>query len=97
MTNDKQKEIVQVLSSYKEIFPQVNLSAKGIILYSKLLADVPVQNIERAMEDIAKKKSFFPSVAEIRKEAEHYPVSVTRKDGCVVTKFADGVTFYGGE
>ena len=46
------------------------LEKDSLIIYSKLLTDLPLENIKVAFEMLTTQTKFFPTVAEIREIAE---------------------------
>lgn len=49
-------------------YPRASLQPETVAIYAKLLADVNADALERAVERIAKRSAFFPSIAELRAE-----------------------------
>lgn len=62
-------DIGKLLLRYKAAFSNTELTKDKLTLYAELLQDVPMENLEKAMVECAKTVKFFPSVAEIRQEA----------------------------
>jgi hypothetical protein len=73
-------DIGKLLLRYKAAFSNTELTKDKLTLYAELLQDVPMEKLEKAMVECAKTVKFFPSVAEIRQEANKIPI-IIRGDG----------------
>jgi hypothetical protein len=73
-------DIGKLLLRYKDAFSNTELSKEKLTLYAELLQDIPVEKLEKAIIECAKTVKFFPSVAEIRQEANKIP-TIIRGDG----------------
>ena len=73
-------DIGKLLLRYKDAFSNTELSKEKLTLYAELLQDIPMEKLEKAMFECAKTVKFFPSVAEIRQEANKIP-TIIRGDG----------------
>ena len=73
-------DIGKLLLRYKAAFSNTELTKEKLALYAELLQDVPMEKLEKAMVECAKTVKFFPSVAEIRQEANKIP-TIIRGDG----------------
>lgn len=73
-------DIGKLLLRYKDAFSNTELSKEKLTLYAELLQDIPMKKLEKAMIECAKTVKFFPSVAEIRQEANKIP-TIIRGDG----------------
>jgi hypothetical protein len=73
-------DIGKLLLRYKAAFSNTELTKDKLTLYAELLQDVPMEKLEKAMVECAKTVKFFPSVAEIRQEANKIP-TIIRGDG----------------
>ena len=73
-------DIGKLLLRYKDAFSNTELSKEKLTLYAELLQDIPMEKLEKAMIECAKTVKFFPSVAEIRQEANKIP-TIIRGDG----------------
>lgn len=73
-------DIGKLLLRYKAAFSNTELTKDKLTLYAELLQDVPMEKLEKAMIECAKTVKFFPSVAEIRQEANKIP-TIIRGDG----------------
>lgn len=69
-------DIGKLLLRYKNAFSNTELSKEKLALYTELLQDIPMEKLEKAMPECAKTLKFFPSVAEIREEANKIPTVV---------------------
>jgi hypothetical protein len=73
-------DIGKLLLRYKAAFSNTELTKDKLTLYAELLQDIPMEKLEKAMVECAKTVKFFPSVAEIRQEANKIP-TIIRGDG----------------
>jgi hypothetical protein len=73
-------DIGKLLLRYKAAFSNTELTKEKLALYAELLQDIPMEKLEKAMVECAKTVKFFPSVAEIRQEANKIP-TIIRGDG----------------
>lgn len=62
-------DVGKLLLRYKAAFSNTELTKEKLALYAELLQDIPMEKLEKAMFECAKTLKFFPSVAEIRLEA----------------------------
>jgi hypothetical protein len=83
-------DIGKLLLKYKAAFSNTELTKEKLTLYTELLQDIPMEKIEKAMIECAKTLKFFPSVSEIRKEANKIP-TIIYGDGY---EEIDGTRFY---
>lgn len=66
-----QQDIKRVAQGLRELamqYPRADVSAEMIAVYTRQLSDLPADVVTDAMERCGKSLTFFPSVAEIRKE-----------------------------
>ena len=73
-------DIGKLLLRYKDAFSNTELTKEKLALYAALLQDVPMEKLEKAMIECTKTLKFFPSIAEIRIEADKIP-TVVHGDG----------------
>lgn len=64
-TKAKSMQIIKLLTPYMAVFPNCKLDRIGLLLYSKSLLPLRIQEIEAAMTKLLQTCKFFPSVAEI--------------------------------
>lgn len=66
----EQKEVAKLVCQFIPMFQGCKLEKESLVIYSKLLTDLPLKNIEVAFEMLTTQTKFFPTVAEIREIAE---------------------------
>lgn len=66
----KGAQIIKVLTPYMAVFPNCKIDATGLLLYSKALMPLRIQDLEAAMVKLLQTCKFFPSVAEIFEAAD---------------------------
>lgn len=66
----EQKEVAKLVCQFIPMFQGCKLEKESLCIYSKLLTDLPLKNIEVAFEMLTTQTKFFPTVAEIREIAE---------------------------
>lgn len=58
-------KIVKLLTPYLTVYPSCKLEASGLMLYARVLQDVPLDELDAAMVRLMRTSKFFPTVAEI--------------------------------
>jgi hypothetical protein len=66
----KQEDVIGLVGTYIPMFQGCKLDKNSLVTYSKLLMDLPLENISVAFEMLTTQTKFFPTVAEIREIAE---------------------------
>lgn len=66
----EQKEVVKLVCQFIPMFQGCKLEKDSLAIYSKLLTDLPLENIRTAFEMLTTQTKFFPTVAEVREIAE---------------------------
>jgi hypothetical protein len=66
----KQEDVIGLVGTYIPMFQGCKLDKNSLATYSKLLMDLPLENINVAFEMLTTQTKFFPTVAEIREIAE---------------------------
>lgn len=66
----KSEQIIKLLAPYMAVFPNCKIDATGLLLYSRALMPLRIQDIEAAMTKLLQTCKFFPSVAEIFEAAD---------------------------
>lgn len=66
----KQLAINKLLTPYLAVFPNCKVDSLGLVLYSRALLPLSLAAIDAAMTKLLQTSTFFPSVAEIFKEAD---------------------------
>jgi hypothetical protein len=66
----EQKEVVKLVCQFIPMFQGCKLEKDSLTIYSKLLTDLPLENIRTAFEMLTTQTKFFPTVAEVREIAE---------------------------
>jgi hypothetical protein len=66
----KQEDVIGLVGTYIPMFQGCKLDKNSLATYSKLLMDLPLENISVAFEMLTTQTKFFPTVAEIREIAE---------------------------
>lgn len=66
----KQLAINKLLTPYLAVFPNCKIDSMGLVLYSRALLPLSLAAIDAAMTKLLQTSVFFPSVAEIFKEAD---------------------------
>lgn len=69
-SQEKLMAITKMLSPYLAVFPSCKIDSVGLVLYAKALQPLSLPAIEAAMAKLHQTSTFFPSVAEIFKEAD---------------------------
>ena len=69
-TQEKLKAITKMLSPYPAVFPSCKIDSVGLVMYAKALLPLSLPVIEAALTKLLQTSVFFPSVAEIFKEAD---------------------------
>lgn len=65
-----QKDVASVVCTYIPMFQGCKLNKNSLDIYTKLLLDLPLENIKKAFEILTTQTKFFPTVAEVREIAE---------------------------
>lgn len=65
-----QKDVVNLICEYVPMFQGCKLEKNSLLTYSKLLLDLPIENLRKAFEILTTQTKFFPTVAEVREIAE---------------------------
>lgn len=63
------KKIMQLLSAYMNAFPSNKVAPETLLIYAAALSDLSLEQLRVALKSLLKKTNFFPSVAEIIREA----------------------------
>ena len=71
--------IAKLILKYKNAFSNAELPPDKLKVYTELLQDIPMDNLEKAIIECAKTRRFFPTVSEIREEAKKF--SADNDDG----------------
>jgi hypothetical protein len=66
----KQEDVIGLVGTYIPMFQGCKLEKDSLTIYSKLLTDLPLENIRTAFEMLTTQTKFFPTVAEVREIAE---------------------------
>lgn len=66
----KQLAINNLLTPYLAVFPNCKIDSVGLVLYSRALLPLSLAAIDAAMTKLLQTSVFFPTVAEIFKEAD---------------------------
>lgn len=69
-SQEKLMAITKMLSPYLAVFPSCKIDTVGLVLYAKALQPLSLPAIEAALTKLLQTSIFFPSVAEIFKEAD---------------------------
>lgn len=69
-SQEKLMDITKMLSPYLAIFPSCKIDSVGLVMYAKALLPLSLPAIEAALIKLLQTSVFFPSVAEIFKEAD---------------------------
>lgn len=69
-SQEKLMAITKMLSPYLAIFPSCKIDSVGLVMYAKALLPLSLPAIEAALIKLLQTSVFFPSVAEIFKEAD---------------------------
>lgn len=69
-SQEKLMAITKMLSPYLAVFPSCKIDTVGLVLYAKALQPLSLPVIEAALTKLLQTSVFFPSVAEIFKEAD---------------------------
>lgn len=69
-SQEKLMDITKMLSPYLAIFPSCKIDSVGLVMYAKALLPLSLPVIEAALIKLLQTSVFFPSVAEIFKEAD---------------------------
>ena len=69
-SQEKLMAITKMLSPYLAVFPSCKIDTVGLVLYAKALLPLSLPVIEAALTKLLQTSVFFPSVAEIFKEAD---------------------------
>ena len=65
------EEILKTLLPYLLAYPQSKIKEEGLVIYAKALSDLTPSQVDAAMLKLLNTSTFFPSVAEIREQAEN--------------------------
>lgn len=65
---NKRIELESLFRGYLTVLPSPTFDERGIYQYAIIFKDVPTETVEEAMDRLAKKISYYPSVAEILDE-----------------------------
>ena len=79
----KNSKVPKILSMLAVTFPKFELKAETVRVYSLLLDDIPVDILEAAALNCARKLTFFPSVHEIMVEV----LEIQRKQNAVPSAY----------
>ncbi len=63
-------EFLALLWDLIAAFPNAQIGAETIRVYSRKLSDIPTEHLAEAMDQLAGTARFFPTIAEIREVAE---------------------------
>lgn len=63
MTNQR---LFDCIAAIKDAFPRAEISPQTIAVYTSMLADLPPDDLERAVADLLGSSEFFPTIAAIR-------------------------------
>ena len=69
-SQEKLMDITTMLSPYLAVFPSCKIDSVGLVMYAKALLPLSLPVIEAALIKLLQTSVFFPSVAEIFKEAD---------------------------
>lgn len=69
-SQEKLMAITKMLSPYLAVFPSCKIDSVGLVMYAKALLPLSLPAIEAALIKLLQTSVFFPSVAEIFKEAD---------------------------
>ena len=69
-SQEKLMAITKMLSPYLAVFPSCKIDSVGLVMYAKALLPLSLPVIEAALTKLLQTSVFFPSVAEIFKEAD---------------------------
>ena len=69
-SQEKLMAITKMLSPYLAVFPSCKIDSVGLVMYAKALLPLSLPVIEAALAKLLQTSVFFPSVAEIFKEAD---------------------------
>ena len=69
-SQEKLMDITKMLSPYLAVFPSCKIDSVGLVMYAKALLPLSLPVIEAALIKLLQTSVFFPSVAEIFKEAD---------------------------
>ena len=69
-SQEKLMDITKMLSPYLAVFPSCKIDSVGLVMYAKALLPLSLPVIEAALTKLLQTSVFFPSVAEIFKEAD---------------------------
>ena len=69
-SQEKLMAITKMLSPYLALFPSCKIDSVGLVMYAKALLPLSLPVIEAALTKLLQTSVFFPSVAEIFKEAD---------------------------
>lgn len=64
------EDVVEMVCEFIPMFQGCKLEEQSLITYSKLLKDLPLENIRVAFEMLTTQTKYFPTVAEVREIAE---------------------------
>ena len=64
------EDVTKLVCEFIPMFQGCKLEAQSLITYSKLLQDLPLENLRIAFELLTTQTKFFPTVAEVREVAE---------------------------
>lgn len=67
MGDISKEELITVITSYLDVFPQTRLNDNGVKIYARVLAQQKIspERLERAMDFLITKCKYFPTIAEI--------------------------------
>ena len=65
---NKRTELESLFRGYLTVLPSPTFDERGIYQYAIIFKDVPTETVTEAMDRLAKKISYYPSVAEILDE-----------------------------
>lgn len=69
-TMSNQEDIVKLVGQFIPMFQGCKLDKDSLSIYSRLLKDLPLDNIRLAFEYLTTQTKYFPTVAEVREVAE---------------------------
>lgn len=81
MGNEKEIEIIKVMTPYLAAFPQSKMDQAGLMVYSRALKELTIPEIDAAMMHLMRTKKFFPAIAEIFEAADTMRSVAKKKQG----------------
>ena len=77
------QEIFEILTILSAVYPRFSLTKEVVTAYTMLLEDLDTESLRAAAKECATKRTFFPSVHELRKTV----VEMMRKGARIPTSF----------